>query len=265
MQHMKEKLDSTVINALGEVLWHTTTVDESIVRVSREHMRIILKYARRYIQNCKSKSVHFLEVASYAHITGYLLSQKYGWDVTLSDISVQTLDIGACKAKLNGIGIDNVRRVAVDFHDLPFPDDAFDIVYIASALHHTHKWQMVLKELQRVTAPKGLLILQNEPCHRLFCFYRFPTNRPGTYRPIEEELKRQGILNTIAEPYPGSRPEALFGMIENQKMELTEILEILRSGGSIEELNINSSACMSEFDKFNTLWGGWIKKKAEYF
>ena len=122
------------------------------------------------------------------------------------------------------------------------------IVYIASALHHTLKWQIVLKELLRVTAPEGLLILQNEPCQRHFCFYKFPTNRPGSFRPIEEELQREGILQTIAEPFPGSRPEALFGMIENQQMPLLEILQILSSEGTIENLSINSSNCMSDFD-----------------
>ena len=158
-----------------------------------------------------------------------IFAQQYDWDITLSDISVQTLALGARQAQMNGLDPDQARRVAIDFHDLPFPDGAFDIVYIASALHHTRRWQMVLKELQRVTAPNGLLILQNEPCRRFFCFYKFPTNRPEKYRPIEVELKQQGIIKTIAEPFPGSCPETLFGMIENQKMPLPEILQILSS------------------------------------
>ncbi len=245
------------------MLWHSATSDPSIVQVSHEHMREIVNYAKqylpnfeskpvrflkRYLTNSNNKSVRFLEVASYAHVTGYLLAQQYGWNVTLSDISVQTLALGARQAQLNGLDTEQVRKVAIDFHDLPFPDGAFDIVYIASALHHTLKWQSVLKELQRVTAPDGLMILQNEPCRRHFCFYKFPTNRPNTYRPIETELHRQGILNTIAEPYPGSRPETLFGMIENQKMPLPEILQILRSEGTVENLSINSLIGMSEFD-----------------
>lgn len=246
-----QDLDSGMINILGEMLWHTTTSDPSIMQVSHEHMHEVVKYAKDYLPAFNSKSVRFLEVASYAHITGYLLAQQYGWSVTLSDISVQTLALGTRQAQLNGIDADQVRRVAIDFHNLPFPDGAFDIVYIASAMHHTLRWQMVLKELQRVTAPEGLLILQNEPCERHFCFYKFPTNRPSTYRPIETKLLQQEILNTIAEPYPGSRPETLFGMIENQKMPLSEILQILNSEGTVEKLSIDSSICISKFD--NTL------------
>jgi hypothetical protein len=94
------------------------------------------------------------------------------------------------------------------------------------------------------------LILQNEPCQRHFCFYKFPTNRPASYRPLEVELERQGIINTIAEPYPGSRPETLFGMIENQKIPLTEVLRILTSKGAVEWLSIDSTVCMSKFDKY---------------
>ena len=237
-----------LVNILGEAMWHNITSDESIVQVSNDHMKEVVKYAKSYLQNYKSRSVHFLEVSSYAHITGYLLAKRYGWNVTLSDISIQTLVLGTRIAKLKGIDTDQVRKVAIDFHELPFPDGCFEIVYIASALHHTLSWQIVLKELQRVTAPGGLLILQNEPCRRNFCFYMFPTNRPNAYRPIEAELNRQGILNTIAEPYPGSRPESLFGMIENQRMPLTEILQFLCSEGTVEKLSIDSSACMSKFD-----------------
>ncbi len=241
-------LDADVINILGEVLWHTTTSDPSIVQVSQEHMREVVSYAKPYLPINERKSVRFLEVAAYAHITGYLLAQEYDWNVTLSDISVQTLALGARQAQLGGLDSGRVRRVAVDFHDLPFPDGAFEIVYIASALHHTLRWQTVLKELQRVTTPGGLLILQNEPCRRHFCFHKFPTNRPGAYRPLEAELQRHGLLQTVAEPYPGSRPETLFGMIENQKMPLPEILQILSSEGTVESLSINSSICLSRFD-----------------
>jgi ubiquinone/menaquinone biosynthesis C-methylase UbiE len=242
-------LDPGVINILGEVLWHTVTLDPSIVNHSYEHLREVEKHVHEFLPSLLNRqSVRFLEVASYAHITGYLLAQKYDWNVTLSDISVQTLNLGARQAQQNQLDPSRVRRVAIDFHDLPFSDGSFDVVYIASALHHTLRWQTVLKELQRVTVPGGLLILQNEPCRREFCFYKFSTNRPDSFRPIEIELQQSGILNTIAEPYLGSRPEMLFGMVENQKMPLPEILEILNSEGIVESLSINSSICMSNLD-----------------
>lgn len=241
-------LDSGVMSILGEVLWHAATSDASIVSVSHEHMHEILRHTQLHLPRTGKEACRFLEVASYAHITGYLLAQEQGWNVTLSDISVETLDLGAKYAQKCGLGTAQVRRVAIDFHDSPFPDGAFDVVYICSALHHTLRWEMVLEELLRVTAPDGIVILQNEPCRRDFCFYKFSTNRLDSRRPVESELERQGILKVIAEPYLGSRPEALFGMIENQKMPLPDILHVLSRRDTIVSLTIDSQSCMSSLD-----------------
>ncbi len=242
----QEMLGSDALNILGEILWHSATSDASIVQVSRDHMGKVLTHARRYLPH--SIKPRFLEVAAYAHITGYLLTQEHGWRATLSDISVETLALGAHHAEKLGLDTGRVRRVAADFHDLPFPDGAFDIVYISSALHHTLRWETVLEQLLRVTANGGLLILQNEPCRREFCFYKFPTNRPSSFRPVEAELDRLGILKTVAEPFPGSRPESLFGMIENQSMPLSAMLQLMGTHGVFEELDIDSQNCMSPLD-----------------
>ena len=245
---------SEIQNILGEVLWHSVTVDHTIESVSKQHRDELLKQAKKHLHHLK-KFGHFstqprlLEVAAYAHVSGYMLAEAKDWQVTLSDCSVETLALGARHAKQLGLGIDRVRRAAVDFHDLPFDDGEFDIVYIASALHHTLRWQTVLKELMRVLASDGILILQNEPINRDFCFYGFETNRPGEYRPVEAELDRQGILQTVAQPYPGSRPEALFGMVENQNMPITEIMKVIKSQGAIEQLDIDFNICMSSFEK----------------
>jgi SAM-dependent methyltransferase len=239
-------VDPDVANILGEVLWHSATLDESILEVSKDHADKILNCKKKYLPN--RAEINFLEVAAYAHVTGYLLANDQGWSCTLSDISVETLSLGKSQAEELGLINPPVRRVAVDFHDLPFNDGEFDIVYISSALHHTLRWQKVLEELFRVTNNGGILIIQNEPLERKFCLYKFPANREESYRKSELALKKAGILSTVAEPYPGTRPETLFGMIENQRMPLREILDILNQFGIIQELAIDSSICMSDFD-----------------
>lgn len=239
-------IDSDVANILGEVLWHSATLDESILEVSKDHADKILNYKKKFLPDMVK--INFLEVAAYAHVTGYILAKKYGWNCTLSDISVETLSLGKKQAEKLGIIKPAVRRVAVDFHDLPFHDKEFDIVYISSALHHTLRWQKVLEELFRVTNNGGILIIQNEPLERKFCLYKFSANREENYRNSELALKKAGILSTVAEPYPGTRPETLFGMIENQRMPLREILDILNRSGTIRELAVDSSICMSDFD-----------------
>jgi len=243
-------IDVDAVNILGEILWHAATTDGSIQAVSEAHTRDVLVHAGRYLEMVqRPRAIQFLEVAAYAHTTGYMLASQNGWESTITDISVETLALGVRHARDSGLPTESVRRVAVDFHQLPFSDASFDVVYISSALHHTLRWEVVLGELMRVTAGKGILILQNEPCHREFCFYKFPTNRPEGYRPVEALLAQQGILKTVAEPYPGSRPESLFGMIENQKMPIKGILGKLEASGSIVSLEIDSDALLSDFDR----------------
>ena len=98
-----EKLDVGLVNILGEVLWHAVTLDPSIMAVSQAHQREIVNYATHYLPDFETTPIRFLEVAAYAHISGYLLAQQYNWDVTLSDISVHTLALGAQQAQLNGL------------------------------------------------------------------------------------------------------------------------------------------------------------------
>lgn len=235
-------------NILGEVLWHSVTADSSIETISHVHKNRIKEFADAFLSPITTRPVRFLEVASYAHFSGYLLAAEYGWDVTLSDISAQTLRLGKEIAESLGLKTTDSRRVTADFHELPFESESFDVVYIASALHHTLNWQLVLAELQRVTANGGILILQNEPCKRNFCFNMFSTNRRESFRPVETELFNSGIIRTVAEAYFGSRPESLFGMIENQNMPVKEIIQCLNHSGELRLLHLEEAECISEFE-----------------
>lgn len=244
----EKALGANLSNILGEVLWHSVTVDPGIEAMSRFHKDKIKEYADSFLTKPKDRPIRFLEVASYAHFSGYLLEQEYGWEVTLSDISSQTLKLGKRISDQHGVNSPATRRVALDFHELPFASGSFDVVYIASALHHTLEWKTVLAELQRVTATGGILILQNEPCKREFCFNKFPTNRQHSFRAVEAELYNAGLIRTVAEAYFGSRPESLFGMIENQNMSLVEILDSLTTTGTVKFLHLQEAECISTFE-----------------
>jgi SAM-dependent methyltransferase len=142
------------------------------------------------------------------------------------------------------------QLVAGDFHALPFEADSFDLIYISSAIHHTWKYETVISELQRVLAPGGLLLLLNEPCHRECCFYAFRTNRPANFTKLESALNDLGVIRTFAEPYLGSRPETLFGMIENQTIPLRLLLDLLNSNTKIIRLVLTPEHCMGDLEKF---------------
>jgi SAM-dependent methyltransferase len=134
---------------------------------------------------------------------------------------------------------------------LPFENGSFDLIYISSALHHTWDFAKVISELQRVLAPGGLLLLFNEPCHRQCCFYAFRTNRPSKFTQFESALDRLGVIRTFAEPNLGSRPETLFGMIENQMIPLRRLLDLLNSDTNIVQLVLTPEHYMGDLE---TCW-----------
>ncbi len=222
---------------LGEFVWHSLTEDATLDAVSARHLQAVEGVLARHGRHLPS-SLHLLEVAAYAHTTGYSLAQKPGTRATLLDISASTLKLGRKNARRNGLPLDGTRLVAADFHQLPFEDAQFHLVYICSALHHTVRWTEVLAELVRVLAPGGLLFLENEPCLREFCFYRFGANRAESFTPFEKALDAMGAIRTVAEPYIGSRPEALFGMTENQQIPLEDLRQAVERGCRTVEFNV---------------------------
>jgi ubiquinone/menaquinone biosynthesis C-methylase UbiE len=238
---------------IGEFAWHNITVDSTIESVSEQHFELARDVLRKNDLWSVLEGLRILEVASYAHTTGYRLAEL-GAKVTLFDISAKTLDLGrkiAGNVAKNG----GVRLVAGDFHDLPFEDGAFDFVYICSALHHTLRWNKVLEEMIRVLAPNALLFMENEPCLRKACFYGFCTNRVGDFTPFEKKLYEMEVLRTFAEPYLGSRPESLFGMIENQQIPLDKLLWEMRRKARILELDLKPESCMGELEH------DWLKAR----
>jgi SAM-dependent methyltransferase len=51
--------------------------------------------------------------------------------------------------------------VVGDLHELPFPDDAFDVVTCFEVIEHVAGTEKVLAELKRVLAPQGVLLLSS--------------------------------------------------------------------------------------------------------
>jgi SAM-dependent methyltransferase len=233
---------------IGEFAWHSLTVDPNLEQVSEAHYRYVVSALEDYCRRARAHDMKVLEVASYAHSTGYRLQQELGCDVTLFDISAKALQLGKRTADIAGLRA-GPQLVAGDFHALPFEANSFDVVYIASAIHHTWKYETVISELQRVLAPGGLLMLLNEPCHRLCCFYGFRTSRPASFAKFENVLNDLGIIRTFGEPYLGSRPETLFGMIENQTIPLRRLLDLLNSDTKIIKLKLTPEDCMGDLEK----------------
>jgi ubiquinone/menaquinone biosynthesis C-methylase UbiE len=240
-------VDHDLAPIFGEFAWHSLTVDARLLQVSEDHYRLVAGLLNDAGAQSVSKA-RVLEIAAYAHITGYMLRERLGARTDLLDISPSTLRLGHRLAREQGFATDGTTCVAGDFHELPYEDDQFDVVYICSALHHTWRWQRVVSEMLRVLAPGGILFLENEPCRRLFCHYRFRANRPERFGDLEQALDRLGILRTITEPFPNTRPETLFGMVENQTISITALCAALAAKCSPVAITVNPEICMGPLE-----------------
>jgi SAM-dependent methyltransferase len=240
-------VDRDLAPILGEFAWHSLTADARLLQVSEDHYRLVAGLLNDAGAQSVSKA-RVLEIAAYAHITGYMLRGRLGARADLLDISPSTLRLGRRLAREQGLATDGTTCVAGDFHELPYEDDQFDVVYICSALHHTWRWQRVVSEMLRVLAPGGILFLENEPCRRHFCHYRFRANRPERFGDLERALDRLGILRTVAEPFPSTRPETLFGMVENQSIPIASLCAALAAKCAPLAITVNPEICMGPLE-----------------
>jgi ubiquinone/menaquinone biosynthesis C-methylase UbiE len=204
---------------LGEIAWHEITVDPSIAAMTAEHTARVRMAIDSLLAREPGRPLRFLEVAPYCHYTAQQVAAEFGAQAHAFDISPDSLRTAARLAREAGVAGEAVGT-AGDFHDLPYRDDWFDVVFIASAVHHTWRPERVVAEMLRVLRPGGLLMLDNEPVGGRLCLYRFRSNRAESYTPFERALSDHGALHVVSSPFLGSRPEALFGMVENDRIPL---------------------------------------------
>ena len=220
---------------LGEIVWYDQTLDPRIDAVVTQQSAEILNTIRDHL-NPEDPGFRILEVGAYCHYSMHKLADQLKCEAVATDITPISLRAGRALARDKGYSA-SATLVSCDFHDLPFADGAFDFVYIASAVHHTWRTRQVLDELLRVVRPGGVLMLANEPVGRELCTYSFRGNRLQTLLPMEKALHDAGLLCTISSPFPGSRDEENFGMIENDRIPW-RLFEEFTAAGEILELSI---------------------------
>ena len=175
------------------------------------------------------------------------VAARFGGLGVANDISPNALREGVRRARQRGTE-PTATPVASDFHDLPFASGFFDLVFISSAVHHTFRPWAVIAELLRVLRPGGILQVENEPVARALCLYQYRCNRPESFTPFELALDAAGMTRTVSSPFPGSRPEELFGMIENDRIELDCYLEAFAADGTLLALSLDHQATRNAFD-----------------
>lgn len=85
--------------------------------------------------------------------------RRLATQVVVSDLSHRML----LQARRKG----GLQPLAADVVHLPFPDACFDRVLIADAFHHFHRQEAALRELLRVLAPGGRLVIKEPDLRRL--------------------------------------------------------------------------------------------------
>ena len=223
---------------LGEMIWHSVHHDARIEGMVEQQGAVMLALIERYGLQAQGRPIRILEVGAYSHYTVHEVAGRLGGVGVANDISPAALRVGGELARAKGIAVDGTL-VASDFHELPFSSGYFDLAFISSAVHHTFRPWIVLDELFRVVRPGGVVHLENEPVGRVFSLYQFRCNRDDRRTPFELEVERLGLTRTLSSPFPGSRDEELFGMIENDCIPLDTYLDAFARNGETLSLELN--------------------------
>lgn len=230
---------------IGEIGWHSTHVDDTLDAVSAEHAARIIQLARA--ENLVNPRI--LELGAYAHYSAQIAADALGGTAVSHDISAASVAVGSRMARDAGLKVDHYA-VAGDFHSLPFEDNAFDITFIASAVHHTWRPWQVLSEMVRVTRPGGIIHLENEPVGRMACLYHFRGNRPEEFTLFEKAIDDAGLTHMLVSPFPGSRAEKLFGIVENDRIPLHIYEDTLLQVGTPLEWQLDTGSVIGEFERW---------------
>lgn len=101
-----------------------------------------------------------LDVGCGYGATALFLAQQRGCQVTGINISEKELELARERAAQSGLD-DQATFAYGDFHDIPYPDGSFDVVWSQEAFLHGVNKQTILAECHRVLRPQGRLVISD--------------------------------------------------------------------------------------------------------
>jgi len=111
-----------------------------------------------------------------------------GARVTMVDISPEMVALAGRLAEKHGV---KINAIVMSAENLPFPDESFDIVYIANTLHHIHDRSHMLQQIRRVLKRGG----------------RFVSWDPIAYNPVINVYRRMATMNRTEDETPLRRAD----------------------------------------------------------
>lgn len=146
-----------------------------------------------------------------------LAAAKRAGSVLCTDLSPAMLDRAEKKAKRRGLT--NITFASRDLTALPDPDGAFDAAIAANVLHLLAEPERAVRELWRVTAPGGTLILPTYLLGKMGAAYGtmvkiyqgvgFHYERAFTPQTYREFFERLALAPVELEVIPGRVPEGI--------------------------------------------------------
>ncbi|KAF7551389.1 hypothetical protein G7Z17_g5043 [Cylindrodendrum hubeiense] len=88
--------------------------------------------------------------------------------VTATDISDEIL--GRAKEHADSVGVKNIQFQKANVYELPFPDSSFDIVHVHQVLCHLDAPPDAIREIVRVTKPRGVVALRESEM-KMWCIF----------------------------------------------------------------------------------------------
>lgn len=111
--------------------------------------------------------------------------------ITLSDRSENMLE--EARQNLKGLPLD---FAVIDFHDLPFPDESFDLIISNHNLYHAEDLNKVLKEIRRVLTRQGTFLCSTNSSAHLIELKKILSDRGiGSLWPNEDLTNIFGMEN----------------------------------------------------------------------
>ncbi len=157
-----------------------------------------------------------LDVATGTGKQAFAFAKK-GYDVTGIDLSEEMLKVASKKNKYK-----NVKFEVADATNMPFENNKFDVSCVSFALHDMPLTirEKVLKEMVRVTKPKGMIVIVD---------YALPKNRIGRF------LIYHFVRLWERYYYPEFIKSDLGTLLRNLGIEIKEEIPVLLGAGRIIE------------------------------
>ena len=177
-------------------------------------------------------------------------------EATCTDISPGMLE--ALEANARRLGIP-VETAACDAAELPFPDEAFDLVLGHAVLHHLPSLDRAFAEFRRVLEPGGTLLFAGEPSRQGDRIAAWPKRAAMRAAPLWRKAVRARPVVYGESNGSGPRPEdaahALESVVDVHAFDPADLERLMLDAG-LTDTRVRGEELLAN-------WFGWFNRTVE--